>query len=94
MLTKVLICICAALAVGLAVCIFYAKSQKAAAAKYKKQVEADEEAIKNLNMVIDRMKVEAVIKSENRREADEKVEKLHSGDAAANALDQLCKQQS
>ena len=46
-----------------------------------------------LNKTIDRMKVEAAIKSNNRKEADEKVEKLHSGDAAANALDQLCKQQ-
>lgn len=91
MLTKVLFGVCAVLAVGLAVCFIYAKRQKASAAKYKKQAEANEEAINSLNMVIDRMKAEAVIKSENRKEADEKVEKLHHGDALDNALNGLHK---
>lgn len=93
MLAKVLFWICAALAVGLGLFVIYAKRQKAAATKYKNKAEENEKVIKDLNKTIDRMKVEAAIKSNNRKEADEKVEKLHSGDAAANALDQLCKQQ-
>lgn len=93
MLAKVLFWLCAALAVGLGLCVIYAKRQKAAATKYKNKAEENENVIKNLNKTINRMKVEAAIKSNNRKEADEKVEKLHSGDAAANALDQLCKQQ-
>lgn len=93
MLAKVLFWLCVVLAVGLWLCVMYAKRQKAAVAKYKNKAAENEKVINSLNMVIDRMKVEAVIKSDNRKEADEKVEKLHSGDAAANALDQLCKQQ-
>ena len=93
MLAKVLFWLCAALAVGLGLCVIYAKRQKAAATKYKNKAEENEKVIKDLNKTVDRMKVEAAIKSDNRKEADEKVEKLHSGDAAANALDQLCKQQ-
>ena len=93
MLAKVLFWLCAALAVGLGLCVIYAKRQKAAATRYKNKAEENEKVIKDLNKTVDRMKVEAAIKSNNRKEADEKVEKLHSGDAAANALDQLCKQQ-
>lgn len=93
MLAKVLFWLCAALAVGLGLCVIYAKRQKAAAVKYKNKAEENEKVINGLNKTIDRMKVEAAIKSDNRKEADAKVEKLHSGDAAANALDQLCKQQ-
>ena len=93
MLAKVLFWLCAALAVGLGLCVIYAKRQKAAAIKYKNKAAENGKVINGLNKIINRMKVEAVIKSDNRKEADEKVEKLHSGDAAANALDQLCKQQ-
>ncbi len=93
MLAKVLFWLCAALALGLGLCVIYAKRQKVAATKYKNKAEENEKVIYGLNKTIDRMKVEVTIKSENRKEADEKVEKLHSGDAAANALDQLCKQQ-
>ena len=93
MLAKVLFWLCAALAAGLGLCVMYAKRQTAVAAKYKNKATENERVINSLKMIIDRMKVEAAIKSDNRKEADEKVEKLHSGDAAANALDQLCKQQ-
>ena len=93
MLAKVLFWICAALAAGLGLCVMYAKRQTAVAAKYKNKAAEKEKVINSLNMTIDRMRVEAAIKSNNRKKADEKVEKLHSGDAAANALEQLCKQQ-
>lgn len=91
MLAKVLFWICAALAVGLGICVMYAKRQKSNATKYKALYEDNNKTIEELRRSLDGSRKEADVKSENRKEAKKKIDELHHGDALGNALNGLHK---
>lgn len=91
MLAKVLFWLCAALGVALFVCVMYAKKQKANATKYRVKYEESDKMVAGLTRTINELRKEEAIKSDNKKEADEKINEMHSGDALANALDGLHK---
>lgn len=57
----------------------------------KCQLETAEKEKDGYARQVQRLTSAAEIVSENRKEADEKIEELHSGDAVSNALDELRK---
>lgn len=91
MLAKVLFWLCAALGVALFVCVMYAKKQKANAKKYRVKYEESNRMVAGLSRTINELRKEEAIKSENRKEAKEKINELHHGDALDNALNGLHK---
>lgn len=91
MLAKILFWLCVALAVGLGLCVIYAKRQKSNANKYKALYENNNKTINELRRSLDGSRKEADVKSENRKEAKEKINELHHGDALDNALNGLHK---
>lgn len=91
MLAKVLFWLCAALAVGLGLCVIYAKRQKSNANKYKALYEDNNKTIEELRRSLNVSRKEEAIKSENRKEAKKKIDELHHGDALGNALNGLHK---
>lgn len=91
MLAKVLFWLCVALAVGLGLCVIYAKRQKTNAKKYKALYENNNKTIEELKRSLNGRRKEADVKSENRKEAKEKIDELHHGDALDNALNGLRK---
>lgn len=91
MLAKVLFWLCVALAVGLGLCVIYAKRQKSNANKYKALYEDNNKTINELRRSLDVSRKEEAIKSENRKEAKKKIDELRHGDALGNALNGLHK---
>ena len=71
--------------------VFFAMWKFAAKAKkdMKEELENALEANKALMKQLSLLHEETKIKTENRKEADEKIEELHNGDALGNALNWL-----
>ena len=68
------------------------KSLKKKVSDFSEMYEAQKNYSKRLEGRVSLLETELKVKSENRRDADEKIDALHSGDATNNALDELRKQ--
>ena len=74
------------LALSITVCILVIKRQSRTIKTLKAENVALEMEKASLNGEVERLSKAEKIKSKNRRESDEKIEYLHSGDAVDNAI--------
>lgn len=77
-----LICVCL-------LTIVFLQKEKTRRKKIEDAFNAQADYIKRLENRVKLLESEARIKETNRREADEKIDTLHTGDAVTNALDVL-----
>lgn len=71
--------------------LMFLRHLKAEVKLLKCQLEASEKEKTAYARQVQRLTSAGEITAENRRESDEKIEELHSGDAVGNALDELSK---
>lgn len=85
-----LIILCLFLISGFVLYILYQRTASKLSISEMKRNEYEHD-IKTLKEINTQLREEMMIISENRREADENISKLHSGDAVANAINGLSK---
>lgn len=88
---KILVYTLALFAEIIAVLLFVVRNLRNEMKLTKAQLAASEKARDEYAKQVQRLTSAGEITAENRRESDEKVDSLHSGDAVGNALDELSK---